>query len=232
MSREVNDALVQADATSKALDNNSEKLIPKGGQKKIDQLNAALQDLIKKNSMQVSAHTTMEQKTEAQNNAIHNALEVISQVQEAAKSAFAGNKVKLKEFRVGIDKPKTATGIITLLDYLTGIAQEYTDELLANGMTQEDITNLSTVYATLVAANAVAKNAKKLRNAATTTRDASLSTLNRTVTATRNFAKAALKGNTAALEEFKPVPKGRGKGGGIPLPPAPPPPLEKPGQSK
>jgi len=227
MSKKVNDALVQAEGASQAMNNNKGLLIAKGGQKKMDQLEFVRQDLVKKNSTQVAAETAMEQKTAAQDQAVRDAHDAISQLQEAAKSAFTGDKVKLKEFSVGIDKPENAKGTITLLDYLTGVAQKYHDDLVENGMTDEDITNLSTIYAALVAANAVAENAKKLRNAATETRDASLAALKKTINATRNFAKAALKGNKAALEEFKPIPKGRGKRKGGTPPPALEPPQSK-----
>ncbi len=114
----------------------------------------------------------MEQKTQAKNGAIQSAQDVITQIQEAAKSAFPGDKVKAKEFRIGVEKPKSAKELITLLDYLTGVVQKYSDVLIQNGMTQDDIANVSTVYANLIAADAVQKNAAKLRNAATATRTA------------------------------------------------------------
>ena len=103
-------------------------LIAKGGQTKKDSLTSSYQDLIKKNSAQVAAETIMEQKTKAQDDALKAGHEVISQTQEAAKSAFPNDTVKLKEFRVGTKKPDTAKGTITMLDYLTGVVQKYSTD--------------------------------------------------------------------------------------------------------
>lgn len=224
----VDDVLEQAKGLGQALDNHKAVIITKGnGQKKIDDLNSSYQNLIKNNSSQVAAETFMEQKTQEKNNAIQAGLGVVTQIQEAAKSAFEGDKVKEKEFRIGADKPQSAKGLTTLLDYLTGVVQKYSDVLIANGMTQDDIANVSTVYANLIAADAVQKNAAKLRNAATEARDSALAALKTKITATRNFAKVAFKGDQAALEEIKPIPNTRAKGK-PPAPPAPEPPQTTP----
>ena len=216
---EVDNLLEQAEGLTQALNNHKDVITAKGnGQKKIDDLGSSYQNLIKNNSSQIAAETFMEQKTQAKNGAIQSAQDVITQIQEAAKSAFPGDKVKAKEFRIGVEKPKSAKELITLLDYLTGVVQKYSNVLIQNGMTQDDIANVSTVYANLIAADAVQKNAAKLRNAATATRDSSFAALRTTITATRNFAKVALKGDNAALEEIKSIPKARGKAKPTPPP--------------
>lgn len=219
----VDDMLEQANGLAKGLDNHKEIIIARpNGQKKIDDLNSSHEDLIKKNSSQIAAENFMEQKTAEKDNAIQAVKDTIAQIHEAVQSGFPDDKVVQKEFRIGIGTPKSAKGLTTLLDYLTGPVQKYKDVLLENGMTPEDIDNVSVVYASLIAADALQKNAIKLRNAATTTRDSSLTALRAKITATRNFAKAALKGNKAALEEIKPIKKARGKSA-KPAPPAPEP---------
>ncbi len=95
------------------------------------------------------------------------------------------------------------------------------DALTANGMTPEDVANFPTVYANVIGSLAVEKNTTKVRNAATSIRDAAVGVLSKKITTTRNFAKAAFKGNKAALEEIKPIKKSRGKS--KPAPPTPPP---------
>ena len=87
-------------------------------------------------------------------------------------------------------------------------------------MLADDVANFPKVYSNLVAAIAAQENATKVRNGATKSRDAAVA-LSKKITVTRNFAKAALKGNKAALEEIKPIKKGRGKGGTTPTPPTP-----------
>ncbi len=91
------------------------------------------------------------------------------------------------------------------------------DALTANGMTPEDVANFPTVYANVIGSLAVEKNTTKVRNAATSIRDAAVGVLSKKITTTRNFAKAAFKGNKAALEEIKPIKKSRGKSWSEPL---------------
>ena len=205
----VNDVLEQAEGLAKALDNHKDQITSKGnGQKRIDDLNSTQQDLIKANSSQVAAETFMQQKTSEKSDAIQAAKDAIALVDDAAKSAFEGDKTTLKEFRMGVAKPKSEEGWVTFLDYMTGPVQKHRDDLIANGLTPDDIANVSTVYANLVAAIAVQKNAAKVRNAATKSRDAAVSALSTKITATRNFAKVALKDDKGALEEIKPIKTG------------------------
>jgi len=219
----VDNALVQSEGLGKALDNHKEAIVTKGnGQKRIDDLNSSHQNLVKTNSSQISAQTKMEGRTTEKNNAVQAVKDAVASVDNAAKSAFENEPAKLKEFRIGVTKPKTDQAWVAYMDYMTGPVHANSDALIANGMTAEDVENFPTLYANLVAAIAAQKNATKVRNAATDTRDAALRDLNNKISATRNFARVALKGDKTALEEIKPIKKGRGKGGKTPPTPEPP----------
>ena len=208
----VDDVVEDGKGLDQAMGNHKDMIIEKGeGQKKWDKLRAAIDDLVKKNSAQVSAQTVMEQRTKEQDDAMRAAQEIVSQVQNAARSEFEGDRTKLKEFKIGTARPTAVKGMITLLDYFTGLVQKYSDVMLANGMTQDDLAAVSTVYARLVTADAVQENAKRLRNAATKTRDTALVSLKRTIGATRSYAKVVFKNDKAALEEFKSISRARGR---------------------
>lgn len=214
MPAKVDEVLQNANGLKRAVDNHEDVIISRAeGQKKRDKLDADIQDLATKNSAQAAAQFAMEQRTRDQDSAMRNASVTVTFFQNAARSAFT-NRVTLKEFKIGANKPSSVKAMVTLLAYLTGVVLKYRAELLANGVTEEDITSLSTVYANLIAADAVQENAKKLRNAATKSRDASLSTLIKTMASTRAYAKVIFKDDKAALEEFKPISRGRGKSGG------------------
>ena len=208
----VDEVVEDGKGLDQAMGNHKDVILAKGeGQKKRDKLEAAVNDLVRKNTAQVNAQNALEQRTKDQDEVMRAALENISQVQNAAKSAFEGDKIKQKEFKIGTSKPTAVKGMITFLDYFTGIVQKYSDILLANGMTQSDIDEVSAVYAKLVTADAIQENAKKLRNAATKTRDAALASLKRTIGATRSYAKVVFKNDKAALEEFKSISRARGR---------------------
>lgn len=204
-----------------AMENHKDIIAAKAnGQKKKEKLQADIEELLRRNSVQMRAQSEMEQKTQAEHELIRVAQRAITQVQNAARSAFRRDKAKLREFKIGTQKPETAKGMITMLEYFTRVVQEYTEVLLANGMSEEDIANVSALYSEMIAAEASQENAKKLRNAATAARDKALSTLRETVTATRSFLKAAFRNDPAALEEFKPISRSRGKS--RPAPPSTP----------
>lgn len=192
-----------------------------------DMLNA----VIKKNSTQKAAHETLSQNTATQNSAIQDGLNMETKIQNAARSAFGKDKAKLKEFKIGTAKSKSVSKLSQNLDYLAGVCTKYHDELVENGMTEDDFTALSTTYANLVTADTVQEHSKKLRNVATETRDDSVAALQEEMFKIRSFAKSAFAGNKALLEEFKPIKKGGRRGGTTPAePPAPPAPSGEPPQ--
>jgi len=218
----VDRALIQSEGLLGGLNNNRDILTGKGnGQKRIDDLTLAHANVVDLNTKQITAQTFMENMTTNKNAMLLAAKEAVAQVDDAASSAFEGDKAKLKEFRIGDPKPRTEEGWETYLDSMVGPVQLNSDALVANGMSQDDIANFPVVYANLVAALAVQRNATKVRNSATKTRDAAAAALEKKVTVTRKFAQAALKGNKAALEEIKPVKMGGRKSGRVNPPPVP-----------
>ena len=74
-----------------------------------------------------------------------------------------------------------------MIEYFTGLCLKYSDDLLSNGMTEDDINSISSDYATLVAADAAHKNARKLWNVASQTRDEALAALKEEVFKVRKF---------------------------------------------
>ncbi len=217
---EVDDVVQDANAfRTGPMEKYKAELAAKGySEARVGKFDAALDDLLKKDAAQKAAQAALLQKTQDQEVAIDASIAMITKFQNAAKAAFGRDKVRLKEFKVGTDKPRNVGRLVTMLEYFTGLAGKYSVELLANGLTQDDLSELSTVYGALVAADASQENAKKLRNASTVTRDAALSVLKEEIFKARKLAQVVFAKNKAVLEEFKPIPKGRGKA--APKPPA------------
>ncbi|HUI29003.1 MAG TPA: hypothetical protein VLX91_02210 [Candidatus Acidoferrales bacterium] len=215
---------MESEGLGKALDNHKDIIITRGnGQKRIDDLISSHDNVVKSNSSQIASETQLQDRTAEKNDAVKSVKDAVALVDEAAKSAFEDDPAKQKEFRIGAVKPKSDEGWVTYMDYMTGPVHMNSDALIANGMTADDVANFPMLYANLVAAIAAQKNAAKVRNAATKTRDAAVRALGKKITTTRNFAKAAFKGNAAALEEIKPIKIPRGRSA-KPAPPVPEPP--------
>lgn len=181
------------------------------GDSRIAAFDAAIANVLSLDSAQKSAQETLRQKTEEQDDTMERGYAIIVLTQNAAKASYGRDKVALKEFRIGVDRPRGVKDMITTLEYFTGVVQRHSVDLLANGMAQSDAAELSNAYAALVAADAVQENAKKLRNAATATRDKAVKTLDEEVFKARKFAKARFAGDNAKLEEFKPIARTGGK---------------------
>lgn len=223
---EVDDVVQEASAVRTGpMEKYKAELAGKGyGEARVSKFDSSLDDLLKKDSAQKAAQAALLQRTQDQDTAIDGAIAMITKFQNAGKAAYGRDKVRLKEFKVGTDKPRSVGRLLTMLEYFTGLAGKYSVDLLANGLTEDDLSGLSTVYGALVAADATQENAKKLRNAATGTRDTALSVLKEEVFKVRKLAQVVFSGNKAVLEEFKPIQKGRGKGGTKPPTPPPEPP--------
>jgi len=219
--------LEDANVFKKATDNHTDVISISGdGQKKQAALAAGISNLTSLNTAQIMAENFVGQKTAEQNTLMQNADDLLTEIQNAAKSASKdkSNNISLKVFKIGTDKPDTVKGMTSWLDYFSDVVVQYHDILAANGMTGDDIAGVHTLYVSLVASNAAQENAKKLRNAATARRDNAATALQQTVAGMRSYVKNVFKGDPSTLEEFKPIPKGRGKGGAAPNPPAPQPP--------
>ncbi len=220
----VDNVLEDAGGAGKAMDNHIDIIIARGGQKKRDNLAAGITSLTKLNTGQIKAQDFLDTKTREQDEWMVQANSVLGSIRNAAKSASKDpeNKINLTTFKIGVDTPQSVKAMTSWLDYFSGVVVENHDVLLANGMTEEEIASVGTLYASLIAANAAQENAKKLRNAATERRDYAAKALQQTVSGIRDFAKNVFKNDKAALEEFKPIPKGRGRGKNKPPePPAP-----------
>lgn len=191
---------------------------------RVAKFDASKADLLGKDSAQKLAQVTLEQRTKEQDAIMVAAGNIITKLQNAASSAYGKDKTALKEFRVGVEKPRTVSKMETTLEYLTGVAAKHATDLIANGFTQDDISSLSTIYGNLVAADAVQENSKKLRNAATEARDNSAAAMKLEIFKLRKFVKAAFSDNKALLEEFKPIKRGGKRGGAKPPGPSPEPP--------
>lgn len=210
----VDNILQNASVIDFAMGNHMDVLNTRGdGQKKRDALKAAIRNLISLNGAQMNAQNFMERKTHEQDELLKQAGGLVAQIQNSAKSAARdkGNNVNLKMFKVGMDKPRSVKGMTALLDYFSDVVVQYHDILIANGMSEEDIASVLELYASLIAVDATQENAKKLRSAATARRNEAAVELQRMLAGIRNYATTVFKGNNAALEEFKPIPKGRGK---------------------
>ncbi len=218
----VDDVVQDSKALRATVETHKEELAAKGyGESKVKNLDNSIDNLLKKDAAQKTAQTDLLQRTSGQDTAMNAAFKMITKIQNAAKAAYGRDQVKLKLFKVGDEKPKTVGKMLTTLEYFTGIIGKYSTDLISNGLLQDDISNLSTIYANVVAADAAQENAKKLRNASTETRDAAAEDLKQELFKLRKFAQAAFDGNKALLEEFKPIKRGRGKA--APAPPSPTP---------
>jgi hypothetical protein len=168
---------------------------------------AAIQSALSHDSRQKGAVATLNQRTEAQDAALKRAADLLTMVRNAAKAAFGRQKKVLKEFRVGLKRPKSVGEMSTVMEYMTEVVQEHSAELLENGMSKADMESLSTTYAELVTADAMQENAKKLRNGATETRDEALAALHDEIYRLRKFAQACFAKQPAILMEFTRIPQ-------------------------
>ncbi len=210
MSKNVDYELADASAVIDRVKENSETLTQKGFTKaKEDALVNAYNEVKLKNGVQLKAVKLAIERTAAQNAAFNNLLGLITRIQNAAKSAYGRNDAVLKKFRVGDKQPNTVGRLTSWGEYFTGIILEHDEDLLANGLLQDDLTNLSLYYANLIAADTAQESAKKLQASATIERDKAVHNLRDHLMRTRNFVKAAFAKNPEILVQFKPLPKGR-----------------------
>ncbi|HUI29326.1 MAG TPA: hypothetical protein VLX91_03840 [Candidatus Acidoferrales bacterium] len=206
------------------MQNHRAEMIAKGFKEaRFQSFDDSLNAVVRKNSTQKAAHSTLLQSTSDQNDAIDEGVKMVTKIQDAAKSAFGKNRTKLNEFKIGAKKPYVVSRLAALLDYLAGVCTKYHDELIENGLTEDDFTAITAAYTNLVSTDAVQEHSKKLRNVATETRDDAVAALQEEMFKVRSFAKAAFAGNKAVLEEFKPIKKGKGRAAAKPPVPVPEP---------
>ncbi len=209
MARTVNDTSEEASNLNLTMNTRKEEMIAKGFKEvRINNFANLIDSVTRKGSLQKAAHDTMIQNTESQNKFLEEGQTIIRKIQNAGRSAFGKNKTKLKEFRIGSNASKSVGKISPLLDHLAGVCTKYHDELVENGLTEEDIASITPAYANLVTADSIQEHSKKLRTVATQTRDEAVAALEEEMYRIRSFAKSAFAGNKGLLEEFKPIRKG------------------------
>ena len=208
------DYLVQDNAALlEAIDGNRAAMDAKGfTDARYTALVSAKDDLIQKEAAQQRAVKLVVEKTAAQNDSIKSVAGIIQQIKEAAKSAFGKDPAKLRLFKVGDKIPGSVKSLRSVTEYITQLALEYHDTLLANGLTQEDIDALNSSYGLLVSTDASQENAKKLQATATAVRNDAADKLKDLMLRTRSFAKSCFAKNPEILLQFKPIPKGKGSG--------------------
>ncbi len=202
--------------------NHAAQFTSKGfGGDRTKKLEDKIADLEKKDTEQKDAEKLLADLTEGQNNLAAQALDIVRSVQNAGQSALGKSPATNKEFMIGAVKGTSVTRLLEVLRYFIGLGLKYHDQLIANGMSEEDITSIGTLYGALTTADAKQENQKKLRNNATEARNNSEKILKDEIFRTKKFVKTAFKNDKAIQEEFKPIKQGGGGGGK--KPPEPPP---------
>ena len=207
-------AIQEAQALLMAVSKHSAEVSERGyGDARLAEFQSALEMALARDSAQRGAQATLIQRTETQDSVMKRAYDQLLMVRNAAKSAFGKEKKILKEFRVGMDRPKTVREMMSVMDYMTGVVQKHASELLQNGMSQADVDSVASTYAELVTADALQENAKKLRNGATDMRDEALAALQQEIFKLRKFAQARFASRPEILQEFTRIPHAGGKRG-------------------
>ncbi len=210
----VNYVVQQAKAFLTGIANHAAQFAAKGfGAERTKRLEDKVADLEKKDTEQKDAEKLLGDLTDEQNNLAAQALEIIRSAQNAGQSALGKTPATDKEFMIGKIKGTNVTKLLEALRYFVGLGLKYHDQLIANGMSEEDIESIGTLYGTLTTADAKQENQKKLRNNATETRNDSEKALNDEIFRTKKFVKTAFKNDKAIQEEFKPIKRGGGGGG-------------------
>jgi hypothetical protein len=210
------DYLIQdSDVLLKAIGQNREAMTAKGfTDERYTELANATGDLIEKEAAQARAVKLVNEKTAEQNDVMKKVIDTMQQIKDAAKSAFGNDPAKLNVFKVGGKITKSVKSTRSLAEYFKNLTVEYKDVLLANGLVQEDLDGLNSLYQQLISTDADQENAKKLKKTSTLVRNESAKALKELLFKARNFAKSCFAKNPEILLQFKPLPKGRSGGNG------------------
>jgi len=215
----------EASVVRASIETHKDALAAKGyGADRVSKFDSLHADMSAKTSAQRLAQVTLFQRTKDQHDAMTAGSVIITRLQDAASSAYGRGSPVLKEFLIGVNKPRAVGKMETTLEYLSGVAARRAADLNANGFSKDDIDQILTVYGNLVSADNMQKNAKKIRNSATEARDNAVGAMKAEIFRVRKFVKGAFSKDNAMLEEFKPIKRGGKRGGGTsPNPPTPPP---------
>lgn len=210
MAKNVDYELQDAAVLDKTVEDNYTDLSAKGfNQQRKEKLHNSIVTARTKETAQQKAVKHVNEKTAGQNTATEQGTQLIVKIQNAAKSAYGSDPASLKRYRIGETKPRGIGGLLSWMNYFQTLLVENDDDLLANGLMQEDITAFGNCLTVLTSADTVQENAKKLQKAATLARDSAVEAMKEEVNKTRSFVKAAFQGNKEMLVKFKPIPKGR-----------------------
>ena len=164
----VNYTVQQGKAYLAAIGNHKPQFASKGfGDDRIKRLEDETSDLEAKDSSQKAAESQLEELTAEQNKLVARGVEIIRSVQNAGQSAFGKEPAALRDFKIGQTLGRGVPKMLETLRYFIGLGIKYHDQLMVNGMTEDDIAEIGTVYGQLTVADAKQENQKKLKNNAT-----------------------------------------------------------------
>ncbi len=189
-------------------------------------LQSCIADTTAKEKAQIKAEKDREDKTAEQNTTVSETVDLIRKVRGAALTAYDTDKRTQALFNAGINKkvPTRTNGVRSECEYLSTVIPGREQVLLKNGLVREDINNIISASARIVAVDKVQEDAKKLLKSATEDRDLSVKALKAIKKKIRNFVKTAYANNSVMLVQFEPMARGRGgsSGDNTNTPPAPP----------
>ena len=222
----VDETIQEANSLSGVMDKYASPLDEAGfGEPERNGFKLAIADLLAKDTAQKNSIEIVRQKTEAQNKAMSDALELIRTTQNAARAAYGeSDKTVMKEFHVGKEKMNTLKVMTTELSYMKGVAINNQTDLAKNGFSADDIASFDTMATNLATADMEQENAKKAQASFTSSRDKACDVLDKLIKKVRNIAKVKFRKDADILNEFSSViVKRGGRGGGSDeTPPTPP----------
>ena len=222
----VDETIQEANSLSGVMDKYASPLDDAGfGEPERNGFKLAIADLLAKDTAQKNSIEIVRQKTEAQNKAMTDALELIRTTQNAARAAYGEtDKTVMKEFHVGKERINSVKVMTTELSYMKGVAINNQTDLAKNGFSADDIASFDTLATNLATADMEQENAKKGQASFTSSRDKAWDVLDKLIKKVRNIAKVKFRKDADILNEFSSViVKRGGRGGGSDeTPPTPP----------
>jgi hypothetical protein len=222
----VDETIQEANSLSGVMDKYASPLDDAGfGEPERNGFKLAIADLLAKDTAQKNSIEIVRQKTEAQNKAMTDALELIRTTQNAARAAYGEtDKTVMKEFHVGKERINSVKVMTTELSYMKGVAINNQTDLAKNGFSADDIASFDTMATNLATADMEQENAKKAQASFTSSRDKAWDVLDKLIKKVRNIAKVKFRKDEDILNEFTSITVKRGGkgGGGEETPPTPP----------
>ena len=147
MDAKINYQLQDCGALLKAIDNNRAVLDENGlSEETYTGLVNARGALAEKEVAQSEAVNLFSEKTNEQDEVIASVKELLKRVRAAAYSAYGRDKDKLEPFNLNQDISSSVKKLRSMSEYLSSAVEAHKDELLKNGLLQEDLDNLSSSH--------------------------------------------------------------------------------------